>query len=155
MMREVPGPNPHEYGIVNPLKPFILVLNFEISNFLKYKQNKKISRNRKVQSSTTQKPGNEFLESLAADHKLEQKEKIRTEFFRDIDRKAKEKRIKAQVENIMEARNYSLYERRNRFNSTLKKIFLYNRSKKNSNLIFIGFIELIFLTFSNLRFSLR
>ena len=58
---------------------------------------------------------NEFLMELEAQHKQEAKEKIKTEFFRDIDRKAKEKQLRARVENVMEKRNLSLYERRKRY----------------------------------------
>lgn len=75
----------------------------------------KISKNRRLASSANPSgSGNEFLMELEAQHKLEAKEKIKTEFFRDIDRKAKEKRLRSRVENFMEARNISLYERRKR-----------------------------------------
>jgi hypothetical protein len=77
--------------------------------------NDKIGRSRRLDGSrAAQTTGNEFLKELEAQHKLEAKEKIKTEFFRDIDRKAKEKRLRARVDNVMEARNINLYERRKR-----------------------------------------
>lgn len=112
-MREIPGPNPHEYGIVSLLektkKPDLLTL-------LKTLLPKKIAKNRRHQTSGARLPTeNEFLVELETQHKQEAKEKIKTEFFRDIDRKAKEKQLRARVENEMERRNLSLYERRKRF----------------------------------------
>lgn len=59
-------------------------------------------------------PQDEFLKNLEADYKQEKSEKIKMEFFRDIDKKAHEKRIKSQVDNIMESRNVQLYEKRKR-----------------------------------------
>lgn len=64
---------------------------------------------------SSQAAGNEFLQELEAQHKREAKEKIKTEFFRDMDRKAKEKRLRARIENVMETRNKTLYERRKKW----------------------------------------
>lgn len=72
------------------------------------------------------RPGNENLvqksnrikyeqETFNAGHKLNVNDKIKFDFFNDIDRKAKLKQIDRTVEEIMNQRNFLLFERRKKF----------------------------------------
>lgn len=54
-------------------------------------------------------------ETFNANHNLNVKDKIKFDFFNEIDRKAKIKQIDRTVEEIMNQRNFLLFERRKKF----------------------------------------
>ncbi|RMZ98613.1 cilia- and flagella-associated 53-like [Brachionus plicatilis] len=95
-MRDIIGPNPGEFGVLaKPIRPGNENL-VQKSNRIKFER-----------------------ETFNASHKLDVNDKIKFDFFTDIDRKAKIKQIDRTVEEIMNQRNFLLFERRKKLKDLL------------------------------------
>ncbi|CAF0710400.1 unnamed protein product [Brachionus calyciflorus] len=100
-MRDIIGPNPGQFGVLaKPIRP---------GNESFVQKNNKIKLEREL---------------FDASHQLNVNDKIKYDFFDDINRKAKLKQIDRTVEEIMNQRNFLLFERRKKL-----KDLLFNEDK--------------------------